>query len=108
MRSEAGIRVHVCQDAESFEHNEATFFFTLSQSRRDTDDKAEERRNLMNNAAHHWYSDARVLILSQEWRKIMDVHTEAVWLLIIFLEKNVLLKLTLKTLWILKTVFFSC
>lgn len=27
MRSQAGIRVHVCQDAESFEHNEATFFF---------------------------------------------------------------------------------
>lgn len=95
MRSHAGIRVHVCQDAESFEHNEATFFFSLSQSRRDTDDKAAERKSLIS-AAPHWYSDTSVPISSQEWRNITDIHrSPGLLLLIIFpVKKNLFLKLT--------------
>lgn len=52
----------------------------------------------MINAALHWYSDTSVLISSQERRKIINVQTEAsrCWLLIIFLEKRVLLKMTQK------------
>lgn len=100
MRSQAGVRVHVCEGAEPLEHNEAAFFFSLSQSRRDADDKAAAaaaaRKSLMN-AALHQYSDTSVPVPAQEGRTIMNVHAEAsgCWLLIIFLAKrNVFPKLT--------------
>ena len=68
---QAGISDHGCQDADSVKHNEATFFLSLSQSRRDRDDKAESSSLI--NAALQWCSDTSVPS-HQEWRNITHLH----------------------------------